>query len=136
MKALESVDARKVLGVTIQSYLKWDLHINDVVAKASKRLQILRVARNCKNRKKLLQRPKVAQRLLGQAYLGGINIVIGHKYRNLYGNVIIVWTSSYVKMFTSPSYPRSQLGLPVGKCDFSNIITRSNTLRSLLRVVL
>ena len=36
-KALESV-----LGVTIQSNLKWDLHINDVVAKASKRLHILR----------------------------------------------------------------------------------------------
>ena len=57
-KALESVDAHKVLGVTIQIYLKWDLHINDVVAKASKRLHILRVARNCKN-----QIPKVAQRL-------------------------------------------------------------------------
>ena len=57
-KALESVDAHKVLGVTIQSNLKWDLHINDVVAKASKRLHILRVARNCKN-----QIPKVAQRL-------------------------------------------------------------------------
>ena len=35
-KALESVDAHKVLGVTIQSNLKWDLHINEVVAKASK----------------------------------------------------------------------------------------------------
>ena len=35
--ALVSVDAHKVLGVTIQSYLKWDLHINDVLAKASKR---------------------------------------------------------------------------------------------------
>ena len=42
-KALESVDAHKVLGVTIQSNLKWDLHINEVVAKASKRLHILRV---------------------------------------------------------------------------------------------
>ena len=42
-KALESVDAHKVLGVTIQSNLKWDLHISDVVAKASKRLHILRV---------------------------------------------------------------------------------------------
>ena len=41
--ALESVDAHKVLGVTIQSNLKWDLHISDVVAKASKRLHILRV---------------------------------------------------------------------------------------------
>ena len=42
-KALESVDAHKVLGVTLQSNLKWDLHINEVVAKASKRLHILRV---------------------------------------------------------------------------------------------
>ena len=31
------------MGVTIQSNLKWDLHINEVVAKASKRLHILRV---------------------------------------------------------------------------------------------
>ncbi|XP_068680074.1 uncharacterized protein [Montipora foliosa] len=42
-KALESVDAHKALGVTFQSNLKWDLHINKVVAKASKRLYILRV---------------------------------------------------------------------------------------------
>ena len=42
-KALESDDIHKVLGVTIQSNLKWDLHINEVVAKASKRLHILRV---------------------------------------------------------------------------------------------
>ena len=41
-KALESVDAYKVLGVLIQSNLKWDLHINEVVAEASKRLHILR----------------------------------------------------------------------------------------------
>ena len=35
-KALESANAHKVLGVTIQSNLKWDLHINfnEVVAKA------------------------------------------------------------------------------------------------------
>ena len=32
-KALESADAHKVLGVTIQSNLKWDLHINEVVAR-------------------------------------------------------------------------------------------------------
>ena len=42
-KALESDDIHKVLGITIQSNLKWDLHINEVVAKASKRLHILRV---------------------------------------------------------------------------------------------
>ena len=42
-KALKSVDAHKELVVTIQSNLKWDLHIYEVVAKASKRLHILRV---------------------------------------------------------------------------------------------
>ena len=42
-KALESVDVRKVLGVKIQSNLKWELHINEVIAKASKRLHNLRV---------------------------------------------------------------------------------------------
>ena len=33
-KALESVDAHKVLGVTIQTILKWGSAINEVVAKA------------------------------------------------------------------------------------------------------
>ena len=42
-KALESVDAHNLLGVTNKSNLKWDLHINEVVAKTSKRLHILRV---------------------------------------------------------------------------------------------
>ena len=42
-KALESVDAHKILGVTIQSNLKWNLHINEVGAKTSKRQHILRV---------------------------------------------------------------------------------------------
>ena len=39
-KALESVDTHKVLGVTIKSNLN---DVNDIVAKASKRLHILRV---------------------------------------------------------------------------------------------
>ena len=42
-KALESVDAHKVLGVTIQTNLKWGSPINEVTAKASKRLHIVRV---------------------------------------------------------------------------------------------
>ena len=41
--ALETVEARKVLGVTIQSNLQWDSHVNEIVGKASKRLRILRV---------------------------------------------------------------------------------------------
>ena len=45
-RALESVDAHKVLGITIQSNLKWHLHINEVVAKVSKRLQILCVLKH------------------------------------------------------------------------------------------
>ena len=44
-KALESVDAHKVLGVTIQSNLKWGSPINEVMAKASKRLHIVRFVR-------------------------------------------------------------------------------------------
>ena len=32
-KVLETVDAHKVLGVTIQSNLKWDLHVNEVLAR-------------------------------------------------------------------------------------------------------
>ena len=43
--ALEIVEAHKVLGVTIQSSLKWDSHVNEIVGKASKRLHILRGAK-------------------------------------------------------------------------------------------
>ena len=45
--ALETVEAHKVLGVTIQSNLKWDSHVNEIVGKASKRLHILRVLKRC-----------------------------------------------------------------------------------------
>ena len=38
-----AVEAHKVLGVTIQTNLQWDLHVNEIVGKASKRLHILRV---------------------------------------------------------------------------------------------
>ena len=38
-----NVEAYKVLGVTIQSNLKWDSHVNEIVGKASKRLHVLRV---------------------------------------------------------------------------------------------
>ena len=41
--ALATVEAHKVLGITIQSNLKWDSHVNEIVGKASKRLHILRV---------------------------------------------------------------------------------------------
>ena len=39
------VHSHKVLGLIIQSNLKWNNHINSVVSKASKRLYILRVLR-------------------------------------------------------------------------------------------
>ena len=39
---LEIVPSHKVLGLIIQSNLKWNNHINSVVSKASKRLYILR----------------------------------------------------------------------------------------------
>ncbi|CAB3994989.1 Hypothetical predicted protein [Paramuricea clavata] len=40
---LESIESHKVLGLTIQNNLKWDLDIIEIVTKASKRLHILRV---------------------------------------------------------------------------------------------
>ena len=42
---LEIVTSHKVLGITIQNDLKWGLHTNDIIKKASKRLHILRVLR-------------------------------------------------------------------------------------------
>ena len=42
-KTLETVDHDKVLGVTLQNNLKWDLHVNEIVDKLSERLHILRV---------------------------------------------------------------------------------------------
>ena len=42
---LEVVTSHKVLGLIIQIDLKWNEHIASVVAKASKRLHILRVLR-------------------------------------------------------------------------------------------
>ncbi len=41
--SLERIKSHKVLGLTIQNNLKWDVHINEIVTKASKRLHILRV---------------------------------------------------------------------------------------------
>lgn len=40
---LERVEYHNVLGVTIQSNLKWDIFIDRIISKASKRLHILRV---------------------------------------------------------------------------------------------
>ena len=42
---LEIVHSHKVLGLIIQSNIKWNDHINSVVSKASKRLYILRILR-------------------------------------------------------------------------------------------
>ena len=42
---LELVTSHKVLGLVIQSNLKWNNHIESIVTKASKRLHILRVLR-------------------------------------------------------------------------------------------
>ena len=42
---LELVTSHKVLGLVIQNNLKWNNHIEYIVTKASKRLQILRVLR-------------------------------------------------------------------------------------------
>ena len=40
--SLERNESHKVLGLTLQNNLKWDVHINEIVTKASKRLHILR----------------------------------------------------------------------------------------------
>ena len=42
---LELVTSHKILGLVIQNNLKWNNHIESIVAKASKRLHILRVLR-------------------------------------------------------------------------------------------
>jgi hypothetical protein len=34
--SLERIESHKVLGLTIQNNLKWDLHISEIVTKASK----------------------------------------------------------------------------------------------------
>ena len=44
---IETVQSHKVLGLTIQSNLKWNDHINSIVTKASKRLCIIRIL--CRN---------------------------------------------------------------------------------------
>ena len=40
---LENVQSHKVLSLTIQHNLKWDIHIRSIIAKGSKRLHILRI---------------------------------------------------------------------------------------------
>jgi hypothetical protein len=40
---LHIVMSQKILGLTIQNDLKWGLHIDEIVGKASKRLHIIRV---------------------------------------------------------------------------------------------
>ena len=42
---LERIESYKLLGLTIQNNMKWDLHIEEIVTKASKRIHILRVLR-------------------------------------------------------------------------------------------
>ena len=44
-QTLEIIHSHNVLGLIIQSNLKWNGHINSVVSKAFKRLYILRVLR-------------------------------------------------------------------------------------------
>ena len=44
-QVIETVQSHKVLGLTIQSNLKWNEHINSMVTKASKRLYIIRILR-------------------------------------------------------------------------------------------
>ena len=47
-KPLDSVFSHKVLGLTLQSDLRWNAHVDSIVPKAAKRLYILRILR-CSN---------------------------------------------------------------------------------------
>ena len=54
----ESVSSAKYLGITVQSNLKWDKHINDITSKGNKALGFLR--RNLKTQAyQALVRPKL-----------------------------------------------------------------------------
>ena len=45
---LNTVESVKILGVTIQNNLKWNLHIKDTIKKASKRLYFLKQLKRAK----------------------------------------------------------------------------------------
>ena len=42
MKVLEEKDAQKILGVTVQNYLRWTMHVEDMVRKATRSTWVLR----------------------------------------------------------------------------------------------
>ena len=44
---LDSVSSHKVLGLTLQSDLRWNAHVDSIVPKAAKRLNILHILRCC-----------------------------------------------------------------------------------------
>ena len=44
-KPLDSVSSHKVLGLTLQSDLRWNAHVDSIVPRAAKRLYILRIFR-------------------------------------------------------------------------------------------
>ena len=44
---IQSVKSAKLLGVTLSSDLKWDLHVQSIVKKASQRLYILTILKRC-----------------------------------------------------------------------------------------
>ena len=45
---LNTVSHLKLLGIMIQDNLKWDLHVEDIVSKASRKLYTLCILRKCK----------------------------------------------------------------------------------------
>ena len=53
---LEVVDHAKLLGVTITSNLSWNMHVSEIVKKASKRLYFLRQLKRAHVEKALLLR--------------------------------------------------------------------------------
>ena len=46
-RELETVQSHKILGLTVQNNLKWDVHIRSLIAKVSKRFHILRIMNQC-----------------------------------------------------------------------------------------
>jgi len=65
-QVIETVQSYKVLGLTIQSNLKWNEHINSIVTKASKRLYIMRI----------LRRNSVSVEDLAEIYFALIRLVL------------------------------------------------------------
>ena len=66
---MEIVDFHKVLGLIIQDNLKWDAHIRSIIAKASRRVHIIRI----------LRRSGISQADLAKIYIALIRSILEYK---------------------------------------------------------